>query len=163
LPKRHIEDAAQSIGAAFQNKMTGTIGDLGCFSLHPLKNLHVYGDGGLITTNNESFYNQLRLLRNHGLKDRDTCVSWGLNSRLDGIQAKVATIGMQYLDQWNIRRREIASLYQRSLMDFVIVPQDGGDYFSVYHNFVILTERRNDLMHFLEKSGIPLCQDSCRL
>ncbi|OGT38012.1 MAG: cell wall biogenesis protein [Gammaproteobacteria bacterium RIFCSPHIGHO2_12_FULL_37_14] len=149
-----IEDAAQSIGAKCQGKMTGVIGDVGCFSLHPLKNLHVYGDGGVITTNNEDLYNQLKLIRNHGLLDRDTCIKWGLNSRLDSVQAKIALIGMKYLNKWNERRRETARLYQENLCDFVKVPVDNESDFSVYHNFVILTHERELLMHYLQERGI---------
>lgn len=158
IAKQHslaiIEDAAQSIGAEFEGKMTGTIGDIGCFSLHPLKNLHVYGDGGLITTNNKYFYKQLKLIRNHGLLDRDTCVCWGLNSRLDSVQAKIALIGMKYLNLWTTRRREIAKKYQTNLGDFVKVPVDNHNHFSVYHNFIILTDKRDQLMHFLQEKNI---------
>lgn len=149
-----IEDAAQSIGATFKGKMTGTMGNMGCFSLHPLKNLHVYGDGGLITTNDEAVHKKLKLLRNHGLIDRDTCVSWGLNSRLDSVQAKIGSIGMRHLDQWTARRRQIAKLYRKSLHNLVKVPEETEEYYSVYHNFVTLTDRRNELMSFLKEQNI---------
>lgn len=149
-----IEDAAQSIGATFQQKMTGTFGDVGCFSLHPLKNLYAYGDGGIMTTNDVALYNKLKLMRNHGLRDRDTCVCWGLNSRLDSVQAKLATIGLRYLDQWNVRRRQLAKKYQDSLQHIVKVPMDTKEYFSVYHNFVILTDHRDQLMNYLVTNGV---------
>lgn len=149
-----IEDAAQSIGARYKTKMSGTIGHAGCFSLHPLKNLHVYGDGGIITTNDEALYQDLKLLRNHGLVNRDTCMKWGLNSRLDSIQAGIASVGMKYLDQWNNRRREIAALYQENLKRYVTVPMDKAHEHSVYHNFVILTEHRDQLQQFLSQRMI---------
>ena len=82
-----VEDACQYILASINKKNAGTWGDFGAFSLHPLKNINVWSDGGIITTNNYKFYNQLRLLRNHGLIDRDTVKICGYNSRLDTFQA----------------------------------------------------------------------------
>jgi dTDP-4-amino-4,6-dideoxygalactose transaminase len=144
-----IEDAAQSIGARYKTKMSGTIGHAGCFSLHPLKNLHVYGDGGIITTNDEDLYKSLKLMRNHGLVNRDTCLKWGLNSRLDSVQAAIATVNLTYLDQWNNRRRELASFYRERLGSCVSVPVDALHEHAVYHNFVIQTEARDELQQFL--------------
>ncbi|OGT39868.1 MAG: hypothetical protein A3E81_01735 [Gammaproteobacteria bacterium RIFCSPHIGHO2_12_FULL_36_30] len=149
-----IEDAAQSIGASYDGKFTGTIGDFGCFSLHPLKNLHAYGDAGIITTNNKDYYEQLKLLRNHGLKDRDTCAMWGLNSRMDSVQAKIVSLGLNHLDEWNAVRRRNAFRYQDALRDVVMVPSDPDNLFSVYHNFVILTEKRDTLAYYLKENGI---------
>jgi len=149
-----IEDAAQSIGATFDGKQTGTIGDFGCFSLHPLKNLHAYGDAGIITTNNNEHYEQLKLLRNHGLKDRDTCETWGLNSRLDSVQAKIVLLGLTHLNKWNACRRKNALRYQNSLKNYVKVSADFDNVFSVYHNYVILTDRRDALADYLKENGI---------
>lgn len=149
-----IEDAAQSIGASYNGKLTGTIGDFGCFSLHPLKNLHAYGDAGIITTNNREYYEQLKLLRNHGLKDRNTCVMWGLNSRIDSVQAKIVSLGLTYLDKWNAARRRNAFRYQDALKSVITVPFDPENLFSVYHNFVILTEKRDALAHYLKENGV---------
>lgn len=149
-----VEDAAQSIGASIDGKQTGTIGDFGCFSLHPLKNLHAYGDAGIIATNNKQHYEHLKLLRNHGLSDRDTCQMWGLNSRLDSVQAKIVSLGLTHLDQWNASRRKNALRYKNVLKDFVKVPIDHENVFPVYHNFVIQTEKRNELANFLKENGI---------
>lgn len=149
-----IEDAAQSIGASYDGKLTGTIGDFGCFSLHPLKNLHAYGDAGIIVTNNKDYYEQLKLLRNHGLKDRDTCIVWGLNSRMDSVQAKIVSLGLNHLDKWNADRRRNAFHYQDALRNFVKVPTDPENIFSVYHNFVILAEKRDALAQYLKENGI---------
>ena len=77
-----IEDAAQAVGASYKSKMSGSFGDAGCFSLHPLKNLHVHGDGGVITTDNEDLYNRVLKMRNHGLKNRNECEFWGWNSKV---------------------------------------------------------------------------------
>lgn len=149
-----IEDAAQSIGATYKGQMTGTMGTLGCFSLHPLKNLHVYGDGGLIATNDDELYDKLKLMRNHGLIDRDTCKYWGLNSRLDSVQARIGMVGMRHLTAWNERRRQIAEKYQNELKHLLDVPIDQEECVSVYHNFVVLTESRNRLMRSLLEQGI---------
>lgn len=149
-----IEDAAQSIGARYRGKMTGTIGQVGCFSLHPLKNLHVYGDGGLLSTSDEAIYNKIKLLRNHGLINRDTCMQWGLNSRLDAIHARIAHIGLPYLEQWNHQRRHHAETYRRQLQHVVKVPVDKPSEHAVYHNFVVLAQKRDELMCFLLTKGI---------
>ncbi|MCH9689378.1 MAG: DegT/DnrJ/EryC1/StrS family aminotransferase [Gammaproteobacteria bacterium] len=158
IAKQHklfiIEDAAQAIGAKYQNKMTGNLGDFGCFSLHPLKNLSIYGDGGLISLNDESHYQYLKRLRNHGLQDRDTCLHWGLNSRLDAIQAVAANAGLQHLEQWTERHRSIATRYQQGLHDFVGVPEEGEGWYSVYHNFVITTDKRDALQRDLAVLGV---------
>ncbi len=149
-----IEDAAQSIGATVDGRQTGTIGDFGCFSLHPLKNLHAYGDGGIIATNNKAYYEKLKLLRNHGLINRDVCQEWGLNSRLDSVQAKIVSLGLQHLNQWNLQRRENAFKYQSALKNSVTVPVDLDNIYAVYHNFVILTDRRDALAEYLKDNGI---------
>jgi dTDP-4-amino-4,6-dideoxygalactose transaminase len=149
-----IEDAAQSIGARYKNIMTGAIGDAGCFSLHPLKNLHIYGDGGLVTTNDEKLYSDIKLLRNHGLMNRDTCAQFGLNSRLDAIHAGVGILGLTHIEKWNQQRRHTAGMYQDKLKNKVRVPVDQAHEYAVYHNFVIQTEARDELMQFLMKKGV---------
>ena len=146
-----IEDCAQAVGAKYNGQSVGTFGDAGGFSLHPLKNLGVLGDGGVITTNSTDLYESLLKLRNHGLINRDECDVWGYNSRLDSIQAKFALIKLAYLNQWNERFREIAKIYLTSLKDYVICPEDKEHEFSVYHNFVIKVDQsiRDDLMIYL--------------
>lgn len=146
-----LEDAAQAIGAMYSGDKVGSLGVLGGFSLHPLKNLHVYGDGGVLTTNNKDVYEEVLLLRNHGLKDRSTCVKWGLNSRLDNLQAAIALRKLEVLDILNNRFREIAAMYREELGDIVEVPVDTGHEHSVYHNFVIQVDQRNELMDYLQR------------
>ncbi len=149
-----IEDAAQAIGAKYKDKRVGSFGIVGCFSLHPLKNLHVQGDGGFISTNNKELYEKLKKLHNHGLKNRDECEFFGYNSRLDGIQAGIANIKLKHIEEWNKRHREIASIYRGFLKDVVQVPVDKEYEEPVYHNFVIMTEKRNELQKFLLENGI---------
>jgi dTDP-4-amino-4,6-dideoxygalactose transaminase len=149
-----IEDAAQAVGAKYKGKQIGSIGDVGCFSLHPLKNLSAGGDGGMITTNDKEFYGYLLTARNHGLKNRDECEFWSLNSRLDAMQAALLNVKISYTDNWNNRRRDIAHKYQDALKDLVIVPTDDEDYHSVYHTFIIQTDRRDELQNYLEENSI---------
>jgi dTDP-4-amino-4,6-dideoxygalactose transaminase len=149
-----IEDAAQAVGASYKTKMSGSFGDAGCFSLHPLKNLHVHGDGGVITTNNEALYNKVLKMRNHGLKNRNECEFWGWNSRLDEIQASIANLKLNYLDKWNDRYLEIAMLYIQELKNIVEVPSLNKFEKPVFHRFIIQHEERDGLKSFLEKKGI---------
>ena len=149
-----IEDAAQAVGASYKSKMSGSFGDAGCFSLHPLKNLHVHGDGGVITTSNEGLYNRVLKMRNHGLKNRDECEFWGWNSRLDEIQASIANLKLSYLNKWNDRFFEIANFYIKELSDYIEVPNIEEFEKPVFHRFIIQHEERDDLKSFLEKKGV---------
>jgi dTDP-4-amino-4,6-dideoxygalactose transaminase len=158
LARKHglwvIEDAAQAVGAEYYNKKVGTLGHIGCFSLHPLKNLSAIGDGGLISTNDEVFYRKLLVLRNHGLKNRDECVTWSLNSRLDSIQAAILSVKMNHLEEWTNRRRYFAELYRNHISDLVTVPVDKPHEKAVYHTFIIQTKYRDSLKGFLQKCEI---------
>lgn len=158
IAKKHnlhiIEDAAQAIGASLGLKKAGSFGITGCFSLHPLKNLHVHGDGGVITTNDDKIYNIVKKLRNHGLKNRDTSELWGYNSRLDNIQAAIAKIKLAYLDGWNKKFNEIANIYSNELKNIVKVPKDEKNKVSIYHRYMIQHPNRDKLKKFLEENGI---------
>ena len=149
-----IEDCAQAVGAKYKNKPVGSFGILGCFSLHPLKNLNVCGDGGVITTNDSGLADRLRKARNHGLKNRDECEFWSINSRLDALQAAIANVKLKYLDEWIIKRRENAKYYQERLNHVVTVPMDEPEEFAVYHTFVIQCDKRNELQEYLKEKGI---------
>ena len=149
-----IEDAAQAVGAEFNKKKAGSFGDLGCFSLHPLKNLHVHGDGGIITTNHKSLFSYLKKIRNHGLTNRDECEFWGYNSRLDNIQAAIARIKLKYLDKWNQKFNSIAVKYSKNLPKNIIVPIIDNNNFSVFHRYIVMVKNRNKLKNYLYKKGI---------
>lgn len=149
-----IEDAAQAIGAKYKNKPVGSLGTAAGFSLHPLKNLGVYGDAGLITTNDFALYSKINRLRNHGLKNRDECEIWGYNSRLDPLQAAFALVKLKYLDSWNDRHRKIAAYYRENLKNHLWVPEDQDYEEPIYHNFVIQLEKRDELSRYLEQKGI---------
>ncbi len=158
IAKKHnlhvVEDAAQSVGASIGLQKSGSFGITGCFSLHPLKNLHVHGDGGVITTNDDKIYNIVKKLRNHGLKNRDTSELWGYNSRLDNIQAAIARIKLPYLDGWNKKFIEIANIYSNELKNIVEVPKEEKNKISIYHRYMIQHPNRDKLKKFLQENGI---------
>jgi dTDP-4-amino-4,6-dideoxygalactose transaminase len=150
-----IEDAAQSIGSKYENKMSGSIGDIGCFSTHPLKNLNACGDGGFLTTNNELAYKQISHLRNHGLIDRNTVENFGYVSRMDALQAAILNYRLTHLPEVIEKRRKNAKLYQ-SLLDKknILVPEDKSFEFNTYHTFVIQVDKRDQLKEHLLSKGI---------
>lgn len=148
-----IEDSAQAIGARYKGKRVGGLSNAAGFSLHPLKNLGIYGDGGLIATNDDILYEKLKKLRNHGLINRDECEVWGYNSRLDTIQAAFANTKLKYLEKWNARCHEIATIYKNNLTG-VEIPVDQDWEYCVYHNFVIKTIHRDAMMQYLKENGV---------
>jgi len=160
LPRDYYDgsvfDAAQAIGAEYKGVSVAALGLAACFSLHPLKNINVWGDGGVVTTNDESFANEIRLLRNHGLKDRDTVVRPGRNERLHAIQALVGTHVLKELDWLTEKRREHAALYDQLLdgATGVIIPPRNEDIKQVYHTYVITVGRRDELVTWLAQQGI---------
>jgi len=151
-----VEDAAQAVGAEYSGRRVGSIADVGCFSLHPLKTLNACGDGGVLTTNDPSLYEELRILRNLGLRERDDCVVWGLNSRLDTIQAAILLAKLNHVDQWTEKRRANARFYSDLLCDMpqIKCPVEESYERSVYHTFVIQAEDRDGLREYLSNSGI---------
>jgi len=149
-----LEDAAQAVGAIYKDKKAGSFGIAAGFSLHPLKNLHVHGDGGVVTTNNSKIYKKLIQLRNHGLINRDICEFWGINSRMDEIHAGISNIKLKYIDKWNNRYREIAKIYSENLQSYVNTPVDQDYESPVYHRYVIRHQNRNKLKEFLADNGI---------
>jgi dTDP-4-amino-4,6-dideoxygalactose transaminase len=151
-----IEDAAQAIGTKYNNKFVGTFGDIGCFSAHPLKNLNAIGDSGYLITNNKKYANKIRLLRNHGIKNRNTISFFGYVSRMDSIQASILNLRFQKLHQVIKKRRNNAKLYFENLKDLknLELPFEKKNEFNTYHTFVIKTKNRNKLKKFLEDKGI---------
>ena len=149
-----IEDAAQAVGAKYKGKMAGSIGQLGCFSLHPLKNLNGAGDAGAIVTSDSKLAEKLLLLRNHGLKSRDEILFWGYNSRLDSLQASILNCRLPELSQVIEQRRQFATIYRNKLEHVVGCPDDAVGCYDTYHLFVIQTPQRDHLKSFLDKQGI---------
>jgi dTDP-4-amino-4,6-dideoxygalactose transaminase len=151
-----IEDAAQSFGSKYKGKSVGTFGLLGCFSLHPMKNLSCAGDGGFIVTNNNRLAKKLRALRNLGKLTKTTFSDFGYNSRLDNLQAAILNVKLKNINKYIQRRREIALAYNRGLAGIqLILPEyPSKDYYDTYNSYVIYTGYRNELFAYLKKYGI---------
>ena len=150
-----LEDAAQAHGAKYSGKRVGQFGEMACFSFYPGKNLGTYGEGGGITTNNQSYTKHLHQLRNHGCKERYYHDIVGYNMRMGGIEGAVLDIKLKYIDAWNARRQEIAEMYRSGIKISKIKMQYCPDgYESVYHLFVITTEDRDSLEKHLNEYNI---------
>jgi dTDP-4-amino-4,6-dideoxygalactose transaminase len=152
---RVIEDCAQAHGARYHGKRVGALGDLGCFSFYPTKNIGAYGDGGLVTTNDDALAERLRLLRQYGWRERDKSVLKGLNSRLDEIQAAMLRVKLRHLDDWNERRRQLAARYTEALRHTRLgLPFEPNDMQPVYHLYVVRSRDRDTLRTHLKAEGI---------
>jgi dTDP-4-amino-4,6-dideoxygalactose transaminase len=152
-----VEDACHAILAEVQGVKAGNFGILGCFSFHPLKNLNVWGDGGIIVTNSSELNSSLRLLRNHGLKDRDHCEIFAYNSRLDTIQAVVARHMLPKLDHITNSRIKNAGYLDSHLLGIseIFIPKRmNTNSKEVFHLYSILAEDRDGLVGYLNKLGI---------
>jgi aminotransferase EvaB len=151
-----VEDACQSILASINNKNSGTWSDFGAFSLHPLKNINVWSDGGIIVTSNKKYYNQLRLLRNHGLSDRDNVQICGYNSRLDTLQAVVGNWLIPDAKKIANQRIRNANFYDKNLskINGIKIPPRLKNYKIVYHLYIVFAERRDELLKYCHKKGI---------
>lgn len=151
-----IEDCAQAIGATYKGKRVGSLGDIGCFSFFPTKNLGALGDGGMAVTNSDYLADRLVALRNHGGKIRYYHDELGMNSRLDEIQAAILRVKFEYLDKWNSRRREIAYKYNKLLKDVteVITPKELADTSCVYHQYTLQVPERDKVFESLKQKDV---------
>lgn len=150
-----VEDCAQSFGAHINSKMTGSFGTFGAFSFFPSKNLGCFGDGGLITTNDDKHANELRVLRNHGSRERYHHNVIGYNSRLDELQAVILRIKLKHINEYNQNRRRVAHHYSKALADTDIqLPHEDGKGLHVYHQYTLLHEKRDKIMDALLKNDI---------
>jgi dTDP-4-amino-4,6-dideoxygalactose transaminase len=151
-----IEDNAQAIGATYKGKKTGSLGDFGCISFYPSKNLGGCGDGGMIITGSEGMWQRLRALRNYGGLKKYYSEELGWNSRLDEIQAAVLRVKMRHLDSWNAARRANAARYDALLKNVpgVVVPRVVGWGEHVFHQYTVRVFRRDRVQKFLASRGI---------
>lgn len=151
-----VEDAAQAHGATYHSRPVGTLGHVACYSFYPTKNLGTYGDGGAVVTNDGELDDRFRRLREYGSIDRYQYESVAVNSRLDELQAAVLNRKLNYLDEFNDRRQEVASTYDELLsgIDGVTTPYERDDTRHVYHLYVVRTERRDALQEHLAEEGI---------
>jgi len=152
-----IEDASQAHGAIIGNVLAGSLGHINCFSLYPAKNLGACGDAGIITTDNEKYYNNLIKLRNYGSSKKYFHDFKGKNARLDTIQAAILNVKLEKLNEWNGRRRWAAETYNSYFEENGMVSQPFYDtelLDNVWHLYVIKVNRRNELQQFLRGAGI---------
>lgn len=155
-----IEDAAQAIGATYQGKKVGGIGDFGCFSFFPSKNLGCAGDGGMVTARDRGMAERLRLLRSHGSRRKYHSEIIGMNSRLDALQAAILRVKLRYLDSWMRARQERAALYadlfkSYRLDDSIEGPTAPAGCSHVYNQFVVRCRKRDALRDHLHDQGVP--------
>jgi len=169
IAKKHnlkvIEDAAQAIGAQYKDgKCVGTIGDIGCFSFFPSKNLGCFGDGGLVTTNDKALGEKLHILRVHGGHPKYYHKIIGGNFRLDALQAAILNVKLPHLDSWSEKRRQNAENYTKffieaGLEDKILLPkpvykQSGVKNYHIYNQYIIRAEKRDELRKFLTENAI---------
>jgi len=160
ISKKHdlvvIEDSCQAHGAKYKGKTAGSMAPAGCFSFYPGKNLGAFGEGGAVVTNDEAIANKMKMIRDHGQAQKYFHDMEGYNGRLDAIQAGVLRIKLQNLAQWNALRRKNAAYYDELLADVAEVEavKQAQGVESVYHLYVILVDRRDELQQFLGEKGI---------
>lgn len=152
-----IEDCAQAIGATYHGKKAGTIGDIGCISFYPSKNLGAYGDAGMCVTDHVNLASKMRMLRNHGQDPKYYHLMVGGNFRMDEIQAAVLRVKLFHLDEWIDLRRANANRYIHSFIESntpVVLPYEYTGQRHTYHLFVLRTNNRDYVMHKLKESGV---------
>ena len=152
---RVVEDAAQAHGAEYRGQKAGSLGDAGCFSFYPTKNLGAFGDGGLVVTSDPEIAERLKLLRQYGWAERYVSSIRGTNSRLDELQAAILRVKLHKLDEWNGMRRKRAALYDSLLQGAAVVTPVVMEYgMHCYHIYAIRTEHRDQLKEFLRERGV---------
>ena len=152
---RLIEDCAQATGAKYRSRRLGTIGDIGCFSFFPTKNLGAIGDGGAVVTDDPELAERLRRLRQYGWNENRVSQEPGINSRLDELQAAVLRVKLRHLDAGNLRRRQLAAYYTENLAgESVYVPTIREHAEHVFHLYVVKTDNRSKMLERLKDNGI---------
>lgn len=152
---RLVEDCAQSHGAKFNGQTTGTFGDIGCFSFYPSKNLGAFGDAGAIVTNDDKIANDVRVFRNYGSEKRYYNKVVGANSRLDELQAGLLRVRLRHLDELAAEKNQICQRYLSELKnDKITLPKTRDGATHIWHQFVIMSEYRDELIKYLDDKGI---------
>jgi dTDP-4-amino-4,6-dideoxygalactose transaminase len=160
VARRHglkvIEDAAQAIGATYKGRKAGSMGDTGCFSFFPTKNLGGFGDGGMVTTNDEHLARRIGSLRVHGSRDRYHHTEVGLNSRLDALQAAILLVKLKYLEGWSDKRIENAGFYGESLRDLPVkTPRIQSWNRCIFNQYTLRVIERDRFREYLKDRGVP--------
>lgn len=152
---RLVEDCAQSHGACFDGKMTGTFGDIGCFSFYPSKNIGAFGDAGAIVTDDEEIAKAMKMYRNYGSEKRYYNKVVGANSRLDELQAGLLRVRLSHIEELTKERERIAAKYLQSINnEFIRLPRVSEGCTHVWHQFVINTDKRDELISYLNNHEI---------
>ena len=150
-----IEDCAQSHGAKYRGKMTGTFGDIGCFSFYPSKNLGAFGDGGAIVTNDEALAREAKIYRNYGSEKRYYNKVVGMNSRLDELQAGLLNVRLAHMEEITKERQKLAKRYRENLrQELISLPEERKETETVWHQYVIRCDRREELIDYLSQKEI---------
>ena len=148
-----VEDACQAHGATYNGKKVGSLGDVGCFSFYPTKNMTVAGDGGMTTTDNEEIALKIKSIRDNGRKTKNEFDKLGFTMRLNTVNAAIGRVQLKHLDEKNTRRREIVSIYRKNLANDCILPENENGK-SVYHQIVIKHEKRDQIRQELTDNDI---------
>ena len=148
-----VEDACQAHGATYKGKKVGSLGDVGCFSFYPTKNMTVAGDGGMTTTDNEEIALKIKSIRDNGRKTKNEFDKLGFTMRLNTVNAAIGRVQLKHLDEKNTRRREIVSIYRKNLANDCILPENENGK-SVYHQIVIKHEKRDQIRQELTDNDI---------
>ncbi|MBL7662268.1 DegT/DnrJ/EryC1/StrS family aminotransferase [bacterium] len=154
-----IEDAAQAIGAESEGKRAGSIGEIGCFSFFPSKNLGAFGDAGMVTTNDQQLFEKMKILRVHGMQPKYFHQLIGGNFRIDALQAAVLEVKLKYLDQWSAARQNNAAKYRQlfseaGLASILSLPVEVKNARHIYNQFVVRTPERDALLKFLQAEQV---------
>lgn len=150
-----VEDCAQASNALYKGKQVGSLGELGCFSFYPGKNLYAFGEGGSVTTDNEEYFKHITRLKNQGCDIRYYHDEIGYNMRLEGVQGAVLSVSLKYLNDWTARRIEIGERYHRDIQNPLITMQvHPEDTRPVYHLFVITVPDHDDFIRYMDEQGI---------
>jgi len=149
-----IEDSAQSIGSKLNNIYSGTFGDIGCFSAHPLKNLNAIGDAGYLITNNLKYYKKIKDLSNHGMTNRNKVKNFGYVSRMDNLQAAILKFKLSSLNKVILQRRKNFQIYKNNLSNKIFFPLEKRNEYNSYHTFVIQVNKRDGLKKYLSRKGV---------
>ncbi len=150
-----VEDCAQSHAALYEGKQVGSLGELGCFSFYPGKNLYAFGEGGSVTTDNELFFKHINRLKNQGCDRRYYHDEIGYNMRLEGVQGAVLSVSLKYLKDWTERRIEIGEKYIREIKNPLITMQaHPNNTKPVYHLFVITVPEQEKFIEYMQENGI---------
>lgn len=150
-----VEDCAQAHGAVYKGRKVGTLGEMGCFSFYPGKNLFCFGEGGSVTTNNKEYNDVINIIKNHGSSVRYAHQMIGYNMRLEGIQGAVLSVGLKHLDEWTARRRQLGERYLKEITNPLITMQahpEGTE--TVFHLFEITTPDRDHFIEYMKENGI---------